>query len=498
MSSEAKIQLDRSDLEIIRACLGSDNPIITQNLLSYSLNGSDHWMLEPWKDILSVVNRASNHFLFTLNEVQRVVDLALKEMGMLYATPAETLLDVASALSLSHCILKQDIVMKHIMEAYDPNLRRTFLKKVSNEPLYCVKGLNKPQPSVSLLQKMSNAVSEGFDFFMKVLERHLPFNEVSLADFTHMNTLILHFETIQTVAKKFLDCVKQNKFPDLADDPVMSMCNLQDSSGQCSILAMPYVLAFLEKNMRKLRSNDDAFIFAWFLAFYERDCNCQPFSCNIESDSTSSNATTVHGIKIVWNRPKTQDNGISNEMEITEADKAHLLEMYAEITLRSRIIDCDTKIALAATQCKNCLKISKKKTAILWVRKKKLWESQQKDFESQLLRLEEVKLMRDASSTLGVVTNVLHSSCTTTKTVLKETSRLAIDVSSFLEDSQQELNQTQNLFISSKNNSINDSELEEEYRTLLYDTMDEVPECELPQLKESEFETKAPTLLPSL
>jgi hypothetical protein len=52
---------------------------------------------------------------------------------------SETLLDVASALSSTHCILKQDIVMKHIMEAYDPNIRKIFFKKVLNEPLHCVK-----------------------------------------------------------------------------------------------------------------------------------------------------------------------------------------------------------------------------------------------------------------------------------------------------------------------------------------------------------------------
>lgn len=136
--------------------------------------------------------------------------------------------------------------------------------------------------------------------------------------------------------------------------------------------------------------------------------------------------------------------------------------------LTDRLALYESRAVAADAECRKLLALQRRDGALVWLKKKKLFQTEIQKLEAQLLRLDEARHMRDASLSVGLVASVIQTTLETTRFNLSETSRLAHTVNTSLQQSRQDAQEVQQLFEQLNTlGSTADANLEDEYAQLL-------------------------------
>lgn len=202
-----------------------DDPIMTQNLLSYSFSSEDDWKVDSWKSLFLTASVVYRDFSFTLHEVQLLGDAMLKQMKTLYVMPVQTVCDVGQALLNVRYLLRRESVLCHVAAAWNPGARAQHFRRVLSEPLKPVEVLQSATGGMEPLGLVYRAVTGSAALlsvglmrmlggkgsrreYTAVEERHIPYVEPMTQQSPAVQTEVLHVGALQCLADAFFTSVK--------------------------------------------------------------------------------------------------------------------------------------------------------------------------------------------------------------------------------------------------------------------------------------------------
>lgn len=355
----------------LQNCLQLFDPIISQSVLSYSFSSVDDWKLEPWKKIFtSTSSMVIDDFIISLKEIQSTINTVLRHSGALHILPPESLRDVSQSLVNNRALLLKNSVLAHASKSWDS--REQSLRKLRNQNARL--GPPKPEtinygffhsttrwltPSIFLSPfiSVSDLTDQRDNEYMIKVERRLPYNESFSTSGIDLEQSVIVVSFLETLVREFLSHVQSGS---LRRSNVLS----HEGHSDVAILPLPCVLPFLETRIRTPVTPDHVEIFVWFLTFLS-PANCCPFECSLGDSKPSIPSTRFKAIKISFDAQHSDAI-----LEISEADRAALLERFAEDMLADKLKELDQKIVAADDECKRHLKLKNQEAALRSLKKK--------------------------------------------------------------------------------------------------------------------------------